>query len=292
MKHLADAHLTIIGTGLMGTSLARALHEKVGALYGVERSPEARKIAALHFDRVTADFSAVADKTDVVILAAPVRAILKMMDMLKQTAKPNTLILDLGSSKRKIVAAFDAFPDHLLAVGGHPMAGREVSGPDNASADLYRHCIFVMCPTQRSTPAALTFVENLIQAIGARPLTLSAARHDRAVAAISHVPYLISAALVSAVARAAGGDSTVWELASTGFRDTSRLAGSDPVMMGDTLLTNREAVIDALALFRQQLEQIEGILLSSDEDQLRAILAVTRQLRLDWFVQWNERQGK
>src|SRR5258708_28505845 len=109
-----------------------------------------------------------------------------------------------------------------------------------------------MCPTQRSTPAALTFVENLIQAIGARPLTLSAARHDRAVAAISHVPYLISAALVSAVARAAGGDSTVWELASTGFRDTSRLAGSDPVMMGDTLLTNREAVIDALALFRPQ----------------------------------------
>src|SRR5258708_3746037 len=287
MKALHEAEFTIVGTGLMGSSLALALRGKVKTLRGVERDPAARKIAATYFDKITADFGAVAAKSDVIVLATPVHAILRLLELLKTLARPGTLILDLGSSKRQIVAAMDALPDHLLAVAGHPLAGKETSGPDSADALLYRNCAFVLCPTARSDDESLAFAEQMVLAIGARPMILSASRHDKAVASISHLPYILSIGLANTVARAAHDDDAPWELAASGFRDTSRLAGSDITMMGDTLLTNREAVIDALVLFRRQLDHVEAALMSSDEAWLRAILEEGRHARSDWFARWS-----
>ena len=287
MKDLDDSEFAIVGTGLMGASLALALRGKVKALHGIERNPVAREAAAGYFDTITDDLST-ARESDVIILAVPVQAILQVLKTLAVQAKPGTLIIDLGSSKTAIVKAMDALPDHLLAIAGHPMCGKESSGPENADGTLYRDRPFVLCRTQRTTDAAWALACAMIDAIGAHGIHLDAEQHDQAVAVISHLPYLLSIGLVAATQHAAETDSTPWQLASSGFRDTSRLAGSDVAMMGDTLLTNRDAVLTALSLFRQQLDRAEEAVKSSDEPGLRAILDSSRQARLNWLKMWEK----
>jgi prephenate dehydrogenase len=181
----------------------------------------------------------------------------------------------------------DKLPEAVIAVGGHPMCGKEFSGPLAADGKLYERCNFVLCSTRRSTPEGLDFARQLIQTLGARPLLLDAVQHDRAVAAISHMPYLLSSMLVGAVAHLAEADGTAWQLAASGFRDTSRLAASDVTMMGDTVLSNRAAVLAALDVFQEQLTFFRDLLIDADEDQLRATLKSARLARLDWFKKYN-----
>ncbi|MEP7288710.1 MAG: prephenate dehydrogenase [Chloroflexota bacterium] len=286
MKALDEAEFTIVGTGLMGSSLALSLRGKVKALRGVERDTAHRALAAPYFDEIVADLDHASASADVIILATPIRVIVSLLDRLKTLAKPGTLILDLGSSKTQIVRAMDTLPETLLAIGGHPMGGKETSGPTEADATLFVDRVFVLCPSQRSTPEALTFAQSMIDAIGARCLILPAERHDRAVASISHMPHVISVGLVRAVMEESQADDTPWLLASSGFRDMSRLAGSDLTMLGDMLLTNRQAVLDTLVLFRKQIDQIEAALQTSDEAELRAILESAQHARSDWYERW------
>jgi prephenate dehydrogenase len=286
MKPLDDAEFTIIGTGLMGSSLALALRGKAKCIRGVDRNAATLELAARHFDEVTSDLARAVKHSDVVVLAAPVRTIVQLLDKLKTVARPGTLILDLGSSKGRIVEAMNTLPDHLLAVGGHPMCGKENSGPDAADPAIFWDRVFVLCPTLRSTPEAIEFAREMVAAIGSRIRTMPADRHDRAVAAISHLPYALSVGLVQTVIDETQEDGAAWDLAASGFRDTSRLAGSDLTMMGDTLLTNRDAVLDMLSTFRTTLDQIEAALQSSDEAALRAILEGSKQARDLWFEQF------
>jgi len=287
MKPLSEAEVTIVGAGLMGSSLALALRGKVKGVRGVEPNPAYWDAARPHFDHVTADLKSAVASADIVILAAPIRAILQLLDRLKPMLRPGTLVIDLGSAKTDIVRAMNDLPESVLAVGGHPMTGKETSGPAGADGTLFEGRVFVLCPTQRSTPESIAFAQAMIKAIRARELILEAERHDAAVAAISHLPYLVSAGLVAAVQHAAQTDDLPWQLAATGFRDTSRLAGSDVTMMGDTVLTNRQAVLDALYLFTEQLRGIQDALQTSDEDQLRGILRSAQQARTAWFERWN-----
>jgi prephenate dehydrogenase len=273
----------------MGSSLALALRGKVKGVRGVEPNPAYWDAARPHFDHVTADLKSAVASADVVILAAPIRAILQLLDRLKPMLRPGTLVIDLGSTKTDIVRAMNDLPENVLAVGGHPMTGKETSGPAGADGTLFEGRVFVLCPTQRSTPESVAFAQAMIKAIRARELILEAERHDAAVAAISHLPYLVSAGLVATVQHAAQSDDLPWKLAATGFRDTSRLAGSDVTMMGDTVLTNRQAVLDALCLFTEQLRGIQDALQTSDEDQLRGILRSAQQARTAWFERWNRR---
>jgi prephenate dehydrogenase len=282
MKALGEAEFTIVGTGLMGSSLALSLRGKVKTVHGVDADPVQAQSAVSCFDDVTTDLERVVAQADVLVLAAPIRAILELLARLPPMLKPGALVVDLGSTKQDIVRAMDDLPANVLAVGGHPMCGKEQSGPAAADGALFKGCVFVVCPTQRSTPDALTFVQTMLGAIGAKTLVLTPERHDAAVAAISHLPYLLSVGLVATASRAAQDDSIPWKLASSGFRDTSRLAASDVTMMGDILLTNREAILDALKLFGAQLASLEEALQSSDEGRLRGILDSARQTRLDW----------
>jgi prephenate dehydrogenase len=180
----------------------------------------------------------------------------------------------------------NTLPDHLLAVGGHPMCGKENSGPEAADPAIFWDRVFVLCPTVRSTPEAIAFARDMVVAIGSRHRTMPADRHDRAVAAISHLPYALSVGLVQTVINETQEDGGAWDLAASGFRDTSRLAGSDITMMGDTLLTNRDAVLAMVATFRSEIDQIEAALQSSDEAALRAILERSKQARDLWFEQF------
>lgn len=283
---LSDAEVVIVGTGLMGTSLALALRGKVRIIIGVDANPATLETAAPHFDVISTDLSAAAT-ADLIILATPVQTILALLKQLTPLAKPGALLLDLGSAKQEIVAMMNALPDHLSALGGHPMCGKEKSGPEAADAALYQGCKFVLCPTLHTTPQALVLAEQLIAAIGAQPVIADAQQHDEAVAAISHLPYMISVGLVETVLQFSRtkDDDLAWQLAASGFRDTSRLAASDVTMMVDTLLANREAVLRTISAFQSRLDTLqEALRLAPDSafPELRDTLERAQQARRDW----------
>lgn len=267
----------------MGTSLALALRGKVRHLHGIDPDPS----AAPHFDTFSNALHSLYD-ADVIVLAAPIRAILTILPQVGALAAAGALITDLGSVKAPIVAAMNQLPPRVQAVGGHPMCGKELSGAAAADAALYRGCTYVLCAAERTSRAALAFMEELVHAIGAQPLQLDAATHDQAVAHISHLPYLLSIALTLSVAEAE--DERLWQLASSGFRDTSRLASSDVTMMGDVVTSNRAALSSALERCVAQLRHLQALLASEDDSALRAALEKARQARHAWLL-YRERRS-
>jgi prephenate dehydrogenase len=225
-------------------------------------------------DVVTEDLAVGVQGADLVVLATPVRVILSCLAALVQHRPDGCMVLDLGSSKAAICAAMDALPPTFQAMGGHPMAGKETAGFAAATPDLFRQQTFVLCHTQRTTPALETAVHTLIADIGANPLLLPAALHDQMVAAISHLPYMVAASLMRTAA--AVGDARLWPVSASGFRDTSRVSGTDPQMMLDILLTNQAAVLAQIAAFQAQLTAVTHLLQTADEAALLAWLRETQ----------------
>lgn len=284
-------HLAVVGLGLMGGSMALALRGVAATITGIEPSAASREYAVKHgiVDQATDDLQAGVKEADVVILAAPVQVI---NDMLRQRLgsylRSNTLLIDIGSTKAAICNEMANLPIGIQAIGGHPMTGKEYSGVEASDSQLYVGRPFVLCPTRRTTPAARLRALSLVAALGAVPIEMDAKRHDRVVAAISHLPYLLSTALVATVAREGESDDAVWKLAAGGFRDMSRLAGSDVRMMGDILSTNTQAVATLLAIFRMQLAQLEAMLISQDDQHLAEALVPAREARLSWIEQYEK----
>ncbi|MDZ4766496.1 MAG: prephenate dehydrogenase [Chloroflexota bacterium] len=277
--------VTIVGLGLMGGSMALALRGCVETLVGVDPNPLTRAYAVEHdiVDSATDDLRAGVADADAVILAAPVRTIINVIqNRIGSYLRSNTLLIDIGSTKADICNVMGALPIGVQAVGGHPMTGKEVSGVEASDATLYHNRPFVLCPTRRTTPATRLRALAFVEALGAVPIEMDAARHDRVVAAISHLPYILSAALVATVASEGKDDDAVWRLAAGGFRDMSRLAAQDLGMMGDILGTNTQAVATLLALFRMQLAMIEAMLIGHDDEKLADLLRPAREARLDW----------
>jgi len=272
---LANARVGIVGLGLMGGSLALALRGRVAHLLGVEHQVMIRQTALRQgiVDEVVEELTAAAPPLDLLVLAAPVRVILDMLGRLPALRPAGCAVVDLGSTKRAVVAAMSALPPSFAAVGGHPMCGKETAGLAAATADLYRGQTFVLCrvPRPAPQPAVEALALALVEAAGARPLWLDAAEHDRLVAAVSHLPALAAAALM----RGAAGESQ-WAVSASGFRDAARLAGSDPRMMLDILLTNRQAVLDALSAYRADLAGLSVALERGDEAALAEWLAAAQ----------------
>lgn len=278
-------HLAVVGLGLMGGSVALALRPFAERITGVELSLSAREYALRTgvVDAATTDLKTGLADADVVVLCAPVRTIIDMVrGRIGAYLRSNTLLIDIGSTKEDICNAMGGLPIGIHAMGGHPMTGKESSGVEGADAALYRGRPFVLCPTRRTTPATRVRALAMVEALGAVPIEMDPHRHDRAVAAISHLPYLLSAALVATVAREAERDEAVWELAAGGFRDMSRLAAQDLSMMGDILSTNKIAVASLLAHFRIQLGMLEAMLISEEYDALLNQLHPVRDARIAW----------
>lgn len=285
------AHLAVVGLGLMGGSLALALRDSADTITGVDGCAETREYALAHriVDRATDDLRAGVDQADTVILCAPVQSIIEMLRRrIGSYLRSNTLVIDIGSTKQDICEAMANLPIGVHAVGGHPMTGKERSGITASDPDLYKGRPFVLCPTRRSTPTARVRALALVDALGAVPIEMEAARHDHVVAAISHLPYLLSAALVATVAGEGQKDDAVWQLAAGGFRDMSRLAAQDVRMMGDILSTNTQAVATLLALFRVQLALLEAMLISRDDQHLAESLLPTREARIKWMERYEK----
>lgn len=278
----------VVGLGLMGGSIALALRPYTESVIGVDPNPLTRAVAVERgiVDNTTDNLREGVNEADVVILAAPVRAIINLVEnRIGSYLRSNTLLIDIGSTKADICAVMGTLPIGIQAVGGHPMTGKETSGIEASDATLYQNRPFVLCPTRRTTPAARLRALAFVEALGAVAIEMDAQRHDRVVAAISHLPYILSAALVATVAAEGSSDDSVWRLAAGGFRDMSRLAAQDLSMMGDILSTNTQAVATLLALFRMQLAMIEAMLIDRDHQKLTELLRPARDARLAWVKQ-------
>lgn len=281
---LKDARVTIVGLGLMGASLGydlRGYCRRVTAL--VRRSEAAvEAIAAGCVDDATLDAGAALADADLVILATPVRTILRQIGELGPLLSPGAVVTDMGSTKVEICRALETLPPEIQVIGGHPMCGKEQAGLQAAEPGLYRDCTYVLCPTDRTTGPTRDLMLELVEYIEARPLLLDPSRHDHLVAAISHLPYLVASALVAHVDAVGATDATVWDVASSGFRDTSRVAASSVDMLMDILITNRKAVIEAVDDYQGRLAMLRDMLEAGDEVGLRTMLGTIAEARRGW----------
>lgn len=282
-KDPAFPTIAIWGVGLIGGSLGMAWRRAGIAreVIGVDRPEvlkEAVRLGAI--DRPGAPHEA-ARQADVILLAAPVRSIIDLAQTLAPYVRPGTVVTDAGSTKEAIVKAWE---EHLPAgaafVGAHPMFGREVAGVANASPDLPRGGRYIITPGPRSTPEAVETVRRLAEAAGGVVRTMTAAQHDAAVALVSHVPQMVATALAAGALEADEQQADVLDLAASGFRDTTRIAGSPADIWTDIFLTNREAVLQALLRFRESLDALEGAVEWSDPEAIARIFARAHEARM------------
>ena len=269
-----NLHIAIVGLGLMGGSLAAVLKPHVSSLSAVDPNQDSLDAAlrAGVIDRGTADLAEGVAGVDLVVLATPVRTILQILVQLPALCPDGCLVLDLGSTKGAVCAAMDELPAAFQAVGGHPMCGKESSGFAEADPGLYQNRTFVLCRTKRSTTLVEQTALKMVELVGGRPLFLPPLLHDELVSLTSHLPYLVSAVLMRQAAAVAQEQEHLWPVSASGYRDSSRLAGSSPAVMGDILLTNRTAVLNQLYRYRHSLNELITLLETEADSELIAWL--------------------
>jgi prephenate dehydrogenase len=274
--------MAVVGLGLIGGSLALAARKAglVTQVVGLDTDPAPREMALASgmvdrvMDGVTGDLST----ADLVVLAVPVTEIASLLPEVARRANGSCLVTDVGSVKGPILAAGDAaFPDGRF-VAGHPIAGRERSGPDAARADLFEEANWIVTPSARTDPTALEGVAALWQGVGASVVTMEPAWHDEVFAAVSHLPHLVAYALMDAVLALPRGEERL-RFSAGGLRDFTRVAASHPRMWRDIFLMNRDHLLKVLAAYREALEALEAAIRSGDGDALAARLARARLAR-------------
>ena len=290
-KPLTTCIVAIAGLGLMGGSLGLALCGRARRVIGIARRAETveQALAIGAIDDGGADLSAAAD-ADLIVLATPVGIILRQIEQIGTLAaqgrlRDGVVVTDMGSTKAAICDAMARLPASVQPIGGHPMCGKETSGLDVAESVLYRDAPFILCPLARTDLRAKKLVAELAIAVGACPLEIDPQHHDRLAAAISHAPYLVSLAVFAAAGELAADDPTTWQLAASGFRSTTRLAGSDPVMMADILHSNRAAVLDHLDRLRSHLDRLASLVANDDAVALRQALNNVQSQRQSFLDQ-------
>jgi len=266
--NLAESKIAIIGLGLMGGSLALALKGKCAAIYGIGPHQATLELAlSQHIvDDADSDPAKLLPEADLVILAAPVPAILTLLEQLPTFTSNRCIVMDLGSSKQLIVEAMSCLPERFDPIGGHPICGKEKLSLANAERTLYYAAPFLLTPLERTTPRALSAARQIIEAVGAKTTILDAAEHDRILASTSHLPFLLSSAL------ALSTPNDVASLVGPGFKSASRLAGTPSSMMLGVLQSNRENVLNVLHEFQNRLAEIEFAISSNNFIQLELLL--------------------
>lgn len=251
-------------------------------IVGFDRDPAASSVA-LRMGALTATAPSVPEAVrgaDAVLVATPVDNTGDILELAAAALDPACVITDVGSTKSGVVALGESLVGEMF-VGGHPMAGSELHGPEAASVALFEGATWILTPTARTSERAYTDAKDLVSAVGASTVVLDPALHDRLVARLSHVPQLVSSAL--ATAAAAAGKPDLMRLAGSGFRDVTRLAASNPDMWVGILNHNREAVLDALEEVDAAVRQVEGLIRRGSWDDLRDWLLAARRAKLELF---------
>jgi cyclohexadieny/prephenate dehydrogenase / 3-phosphoshikimate 1-carboxyvinyltransferase len=276
--------LVVVGLGLIGGSFAKGMRESglCAEVVGVDLNPKSRALAVELgvVDRCEADLAVACRGADVIQLAVPILAMEKMLGLLAGIDLGHAVLTDVGSAKGNVVRAaaqaFGAMPP--LFVPGHPIAGSEQSGVEASNASLFERHKVILTPVAETDPAALALVDALWRALGADVEHMQVERHDEVLAATSHLPHLLAFGLVDSLAKR-NENLEIFRYAAGGFRDFTRIAGSDPVMWHDIFLANREAVLRTLDTFRSDLDALRDAVDAGDGHQLLGVFTRARVAR-------------
>ena len=282
--------IAIVGAGLMGTSLALALRqsqllnlEVVGtdSNGGVRTAAQRTKA----FDKMENRLLNAVDSADIVVLATPIMAMRELLEVLAAHLPPGCVVTDLGSSKKVIMDWAEQYlPAGIDFIGGHPMAGKETAGPENAAADLFQGKTWCIVPSVKASERAAAEITTMVEALGAQPFYLSAEEHDSFVAAASHLPFMLSVALMTCTARSANWDD-IARVAATGYRDLTRLASGDVVMHRDICVSNPEPIVAWIDAFIRELYEVRQLLADRETLDPQALLELFTRAR-DARAQW------
>ena len=276
--------LVVVGLGLIGGSFAKGIRESglCGEVVGVDLDPQSRKLAVELgvVDRCEEDLATACRGADVIQLAVPILAMERVLALLATFNLGNTVLTDVGSAKGNVVKAaklaFGTMPTHF--VPGHPIAGSEQSGVEASNAELFKRHKVILTPLPETDPEALALVDHLWSALGADVEHMEVERHDEVLAATSHLPHLLAFGLVDSLAKR-NENLEIFRYAAGGFRDFTRIAGSDPVMWHDIFLANREAVLRTLDTFQTDLDALREAMVAGDGRQLLGVFTRARVAR-------------
>ncbi|TLP72327.1 bifunctional prephenate dehydrogenase/3-phosphoshikimate 1-carboxyvinyltransferase [Pseudomonas nitroreducens] len=276
--------LVVVGLGLIGGSFAKGIREKglFEEVVGVDRDPETRRLAVELgvVDRCEESLAAGCRDADVIQLAVPILAMEKVLGELATLDIGNAILTDVGSAKGNVVRAAKAVFGGMPArfVPGHPIAGSEQSGVEAANAKLFRRHKVILTPLDNADADAIQCVESLWRELGADVEQMAVEHHDEVLAATSHLPHLLAFTLVDSLAKRSE-NLEIFRYAAGGFRDFTRIAGSDPVMWHDIFLANREAVLRILDVFRDDLDDLREAVDKGDGQQLMGVFTRARVAR-------------
>jgi len=281
--------LGIIGCGLMGGSFALALKRAglVKRVVGYSKSPStterARKLGVIDVEAPSALLAV--SGADIVLIAVPVAATEATFKSIKHLVTPQMLVMDVGSTKRDVVdAGRRALREQIGSfVPAHPIAGKEVSGVEHADADLYTGKQVILTPIERTLTVQLQKAVDVWTALGCRVVKMSPESHDAAFAAVSHLPHLISFALLNAISGQPQGKDYL-SLAGPGFRDFTRIAASDPKVWRDIMLSNREELLAQSKIFQRNLQALELMISSGNSEALEGLIEQASQTRAHWSM--------
>ena len=276
--------LAIIGVGLIGGSLALALKEAgaVGEVVGCGRGkPNLEKALALGIvDRYTRDPLEAVRNADLIFLATPVKTLATVVGQCLPALKPGAIITDGGSVKAEVINSIEPLlPDSIHFVPGHPIAGTEQSGAEAAFASLYQGKRCILTPTAKTDARALALVEQMWTIVGSNVVTMPMDKHDRILAAISHLPHMVAYSLVNAVGSYDHYEENILEYSAGGFRDFTRIASSDPTMWRDIAETNRDALLEMMEQFEVFFAELKADIATGDGEKLFEFFLRSKQLR-------------
>lgn len=281
------ARVAILGIGLVGGSFALALR-RAGIVdelvaYDCDPTAAARALQLGIVDAIANDPCEAVARCNLVVVAAPVAQTESLLDAIAPHLESDAIVTDVGSTKRDVIAAARRALGARSArfVPGHPIAGREVHGPDAALADLFVGKRVLLTPLAENDEATVARVRDAWMACGARVQTLQADAHDRVLSAVSHLPHLLAYALVAQIADASDAELK-FALAGGGFRDFTRIAASSPEMWRDIALANRDALLDDLDAYRARLDALREWITRGDRDAIERMFMKASTARAAW----------
>lgn len=279
--------LGIIGCGLMGSSFALAMKRAglVKRIVGYSKSPSttARALQLGVIDVEAASALQAVSGSNIVLIAVPVAAIEGTFKAIKHMITPDMLIMDVGSTKSDVVEAAQRILGSLVGsfVPAHPIAGKEVSGVENADVNLYKDRQVIFTPIGRTLTAQLSRAESIWTALGSKVQSMSPQAHDAAFAAVSHLPHLLAFAMMNSIASQKNADDFL-ALAGPGFRDFTRIAAGDPEMWHDIFMANRTQLLAQIDVFKQTLQGFEASIIANDSQTLETAIAAASKVRAQW----------
>ncbi len=277
------SRIAIIGLGLIGGSLAKALHAKLGyqgivAVDADERALEsALEEGIIEKGFISLDSSIYA--SDIIFICTPVKQTMRYISELAPRLGKTCIVTDVCSTKGEITQYVEELPDPPVFIGGHPMAGTEKSGYASSFAHLFENAYYVLTPCSSTTKEAVDTLNTIIEGIGAIPVFMQAEEHDRATGSISHLPHVIASALVNLVKELDSGSGKMQTLAAGGFRDITRIASSSPLMWENIVASNQKQILELLNLFEASLKKIGRSIEAGDSGAVYRFFDEARQFR-------------